>query len=83
MPAPQFTGVYLTVEDHGCIYTICTEGELYYSPIYSDGTVNMNEFDWVDFDVSEVSYEELDEIQCVLIDMMQRAGLYFRQPAAV
>ena len=80
----EFSGVYLTVEKHGCMYTVCTEGELFWAPIYQDGTVNVEEFDFVDFmslmgDEVEVK-EELEEIQSTLIDMMQRAGLYFKQP---
>lgn len=80
----EFSGVYLTVEKHGCMYTVCTEGELFWAPIYQDGTVNIEEFDFVDFmslmgDEVEVK-EELEEIQSTLIDMMQRAGLYFKQP---
>ena len=73
----QFSGVFLTVENHGCVYTVCTEGELFYAPIYQNGTVNMEEFNWVDFDVAEADYDELEEIQSALIDMMKRAGLYF------
>jgi len=80
---PNFTGVFLTVENHGCVYTICTEGELFYSPIMSDGSVNFNEFDWVDFDVAEADYDELNEIQDALIDMMKRTGLYFQQSVPV
>lgn len=80
----EFSGVYLTVEKHGCMYTVCTEGELFWAPIYQDGNVNIEEFDFVDFmslmgDEVEVK-EELEEIQSTLIDMMQRAGLYFKQP---
>ena len=80
----EFSGVYLTVEKHGCMYTVCTEGELFWAPIYHDGGVNIEEFDFVDFmslmgDEVEVK-EELEEIQSTLIDMMQRAGLYFKQP---
>ena len=41
----NFTGVFLTVENHGCVYTICTEGELFYAPMYENGNVNFNEFD--------------------------------------
>ena len=79
----DFSGVFLTVEKYGCVYTVCTEGELFYAPIYQNGTVNMEEFDFVDFDVAEADYDELEEIQSALIDMMQRAGLYFKQPVAV
>ena len=75
----DFSGVFLTVEKHGCVYTICTEGELFYAPMYQDGTVNLEEFDMVDFWDSDVDAVELEEIQSVLIDMMQCAGLYFKQ----
>lgn len=77
----NFSGVMLTVENHGCVYTVCTEGELFAAPIYQNGTVNMEEFDIVDFWESDADVEELEAIQEALIDMMQRAGLYFRQPA--
>ena len=73
----QFSGVFLTVEDHGCVYTVSTEGELFYAPIYSNNSMNFDEFDIVDFD-DEVDDEDLEEIQSALIDMMQRTGLYFR-----
>jgi hypothetical protein len=79
----DFSGVMLTVENHGCVYTVCTEGELFYAPMYRDGSVNLEEFDMVDFWESDADVEELEEIQSTLIDMMKRAGLYFRQPMAV
>ena len=77
----EFSGVYLTVEQHGCVYTVCTEGELFYAPIYDDNTVNLEEFDFVDFmslmgDEVEVK-EELEEIQKTLCKMMQVAGLFY------
>ena len=75
----QLSGVFVTVKDHGCMYTVCTEGELFYAPMYQDGTVNMEEFDMVDFWDSDADDEELEEIQSALIDMMQRAGLYFKE----
>ena len=79
----DLSGVYLTVEEHGCMYTVCTEGEVFYAPMYRDGTVNLEEFDYVDFDLSEVDSDYLEEIQDTLCDMMQRAGLYFKQPVKV
>ena len=81
--SPAFTGVFLTVENHGCVYTVCTEGELFCAPILSNGTVNMEEFDIVDFWESDSDTEELESIQAALIDMMKRAGLYFQQSAVV
>ena len=80
----NFTGVFLTVENHGCVYTICTEGELFYAPILANGSVNFNEFDifYFDEDMSTEEHDEMEEIQSALIDMMVRAGLYFRQSVA-
>ena len=82
---PDFTGVFLTVENHGCVYTVCTEGELFYAPILANGNVNFNEFDIVDFyEARDCDMEEeLNEIQDALIDMMKRAGLYFQQTVTV
>ena len=73
----DFSGVYLTVEEHGGIYTVCTEGELFYAPKYKDGSVNLEEFDFVDFDLSEVDSRHLSEIQLTLCKMMQTAGLFY------
>lgn len=74
----NFTGAFLTVANHGCVYTVCTEGELYYAPIYQNGSVNMNEFDIVDFYETDANQEELKEIQNALIDMTKNIGLYFQ-----
>jgi hypothetical protein len=71
----DFSGVYLTVNEHGGIYTVCTEGELFYAPMYQDGSVNLEEFDIIDFWDSEIDAEELEEIQKTLCKMMQVAGL--------
>ena len=73
----EFSGVYLTVKEHGCVYTVCTEGELFWAPMYRDGSVNLEEFDIVDFWDSEVDAEELEEIQKTLCKMMQVAGLFY------
>ena len=48
--------------------------------MYQDGSVNLEEFDFVDFWESDADVEELEQIQSALIDMMTRAGLYFKQP---
>ena len=79
----NFSGVFLTVQGHECVYTVCTEGELFYAPIHVDGNINIEEFDIVDFWDSDADTEELEKIQSTLIDMMQCAGLYFMQPVTV
>ena len=79
----NFSGVFLTVQGHECVYTVCTEGELFYAPILQGGAVDFNEFDFVDFWDDDVDVEEMEKIQSTLIDMMQSAGLYFKQPLTV
>jgi hypothetical protein len=47
-------------EDHGCVYTLGEEYELFHAPIYSDNTINLNEFSPVDLDSCDDEYEVLD-----------------------
>ncbi len=76
--SPKLSGVFVTCEEYGCIYTVCTEGELFYAPIHTDGKIDFDEFNMVDFWESDVDAEQLEEVQSKLIDMMQIAGLYFK-----
>jgi len=78
-----FSGVFLTVEEHDCMYTVCSEGELFRVP-FDQLVLNFDEFEIVDFWDDDVDAEQLEEIQSKLIDMMQIAGLYFKsQPIAL
>jgi len=78
-----FSGVFLTVEEHNCMYTVCSEGELFRVP-FDQLVLNFDEFEIVDFWDDDVDAEQLEEIQSKLIDMMQLAGLYFKsQPIEV
>jgi hypothetical protein len=72
-----FSGVFLTVEEHNCMYTVCSEGELFRVP-FDQLVLNFDEFEIVDFWDDDVDAEQLEEIQSKLIDMMQLAGLYFK-----
>ena len=47
-------------EDHGCVYTLDEDNDLMYAPIYTDNTINLNEFDYVDMDRCDDEYEVLD-----------------------
>jgi hypothetical protein len=47
-------------EDHGAVYTLGEENELFYAPIYTDNTINLNEFIPVDMDSCDDEYEVLD-----------------------
>jgi hypothetical protein len=47
-------------EDHGCVYTLGEEYELFHAPIYNDNTINLNEFSPVDLDSCDDEYEVLD-----------------------
>ena len=77
-----FSGVFLTVEEHNCMYTVCSEGELFRVP-FNQLVLNFDEFEIVDFWDDDVDAEQLEEIQSKLIDMMQLAGLYFKSQPIV
>ena len=47
-------------EDHGAVYTLGEENELFHAPIYTDNTINLNEFAPVDMDSCDDEYEVLD-----------------------
>jgi hypothetical protein len=55
-------------EDQGAVYTLDEFNELLVAPIYTDGSINLNEFDVVDIDQCDDEYELLD-IQNELIAM--------------
>ena len=52
--------ILLYKEDHGCVYTLGEENELFHAPIYTDNTINLNEFAPVDLDSCDDEYEVLD-----------------------
>jgi hypothetical protein len=72
--------ILYTPEGHGCAYSIDTEGELFYTPILVDGTLNLEETDLVDYyDLCDSGYEDdIKEIHQQLIEMNKIAGLYFK-----
>jgi len=39
-----FSGVFLTVEEHNCMYTVCSEGELFRVP-FNHLNLNFDEFE--------------------------------------
>ena len=60
--------ILLYKEDQGVVYTLDEFNELIYAPVYTDNTINLNEFDVVDIDRCEDEYEMLD-IQNELISL--------------
>jgi hypothetical protein len=60
--------ILLYKEDQGVVYTLDEFNELIYAPVYTDNTINLNEFDVVDIDRCEDEYEILD-IQNELISL--------------
>jgi hypothetical protein len=57
--------VFLTFPDHGCVYTLSQEdgNELFFAPIYSDGSVNLHELCPVDLDCADMNEMELFDIR--------------------
>ena len=72
--------ILYTPEDHGCAYTIDTEGTLYYIPIHSNGILNFGEICEVDYyDLCDSGYEDdVKEVHEKLIAMSKSAGEYYQ-----
>lgn len=61
--------IFLSKPDYGCIFTLDPDSqELYFTPIYQNNTVNLNEFAPVDFDNVDDEYDVLS-IQQELIQL--------------
>ena len=69
-------------ENQGCAYSICSEGALYYTPLYQDGSMNVE--DWTEVDLMSLMGEEenlrfaVDDIHDKLISMNKAAGFYYQ-----
>lgn len=65
--------IFLTVADHGCVYTLSQEDgdELYYAPIMQDGSVNLEEFAPVDLDDVDMDNMEIFDIRNRLQKLME------------
>jgi hypothetical protein len=65
--------VFFTATNYGCVFTLSQEDgdELYYAPIYADGSVNLKEFAPVDLDSADLDQMELFDIRNRLVEMCQ------------
>ncbi len=65
--------ILLTYPDHGCVYALSQEDgdELYYAPIYVNGSVNLEEFAPVDLDAADMDEMELFDIRNRLQKLME------------
>ena len=61
--------IILTSEEHGCVYSIDSEGTLFYSPMYKDGRVNVE--DWTEVDMLSILGED-ESIQLLISDIHER-----------
>ena len=70
-------------EDLGCAYSICSEGALYYTPMYKDGTINVE--DWSEVDLMSLLGEDenlrlsVDNIHQTLISISKLMGEYYQK----
>ena len=48
--------IVLTAENQGCAYSIDSEGTLFYTPKYQDGSINLE--DWCEVDLMSLMGEE-------------------------
>jgi len=70
-------------ENQGCAYSIDSEGTLFYTPQYQDGSINLE--DWCEVDLMQLLGEdenlrlEVDAIHEQLISISKLMGEYFRK----
>ena len=73
----------LLCEDHGCAYSIDSEGTLFYTPLNQDNTIDTS--DWIEVDHMAILGEEqeiqdlINEVHEKLITMMKSVGEYFQK----
>ena len=65
--------IFLTLPHYGCVFTLSQEDgdELYYAPIYADGSINLEEFAPVDLESADMDEMELFDIRNRLAEMCQ------------
>ena len=74
--------IYIAENQGFCAYSICSEGALYYTPLYQDGSMNVE--DWTEVDLMSLMGEEenlrfeVDDIHDKLISMNKAAGFYYQ-----
>ncbi len=72
------TMIILSSEEKGCVYSIDTEGTLFYTPMYINGTINLG--DWIEVEsVDELDDESVNEVHEKLIAMSKAIGEYFQK----
>ena len=70
--------VILASEEKGCVYSIDSEGTLFYTPMYINGTINLG--DWIEVEsVDELDDESVNEVHDKLIAMSKAIGEYFQK----
>ena len=65
-------------EDHAAVYTIDSEGTLYYVPKHSNNTLNLEEIAEVEY-VDDEDQQSLKEVHSQLITMMKALGYYYQK----
>jgi len=74
--------IVLTCDDHGCAYSIDSEGTLYYTPQYNDGSINVEDWDEVDHMALLGEEEEVqalvEEVHEQLIVISKSIGEYYK-----
>ena len=74
--------IILTADNQGCAYSVDSEGTLYYTPQYQDGSINLE--DWCEVDLMHLLGEdenlrlEVDNIHNQLIGLSKAIGEYFQ-----
>ena len=76
--------IILTSEEHGCAYTMDSEGTLLYTPMFEGGGIE-TENDWIEVDHMSLLGEEesirmeVSKIEEQLITLMKAIGWYYQK----
>ena len=75
--------IILTSEEHGCAYTMDSEGTLLYTPMYTGGGIETE--DWSEVEMNEIEAmgeditREIVNIEQQLITLMKAIGWYYQK----
>ena len=75
--------IILTSEEHGCAYSIDSEGTLFYTPMFTGGGIETE--DWSEVEMNEIEAmgeditREIVNIEQQLITLMKAIGWYYQK----
>ena len=74
--------IILTSEEHGCAYSIDSEGTLFYTPMFTDNKVDIEDWNEVDYMAmlgeEQSIQDEINNVHEQLITLNKALGWYYQ-----